>query len=88
MRYTVQLSRVAIHVLDRLDRVTERRLRERLHQLAEAPEDPRLSKLLVDSQGIRSARVGDWRILYLVDHATESLWILAIRPRGQAYRNL
>ena len=88
MRYSVRVSQAAIHVLDRLDRVMERRLRERLHQLTEAPEDRQLSKLLVDAHGIRSARVGDWRILYLVDHTKESLWILVIRPRGQAYRNL
>lgn len=62
MTYTVQLSRAAIRALDRLDRVIQQRVRERLRQLAESPEDPRLSKLLVDAEGIRSPRVGDWRI--------------------------
>lgn len=88
MRYTIQLSREAIRTLDRVDRVTEQRLRNRLHQLTDAPEEARVSKMLVGAHGLRSTRVGDWRILYLVDHARASVIVVAIRPRGSAYRGI
>lgn len=88
MSYTLQLSRQAIRVLDRVDRPTERRLRDRLHVLAKTPEDPRFSKRLVDAGDIRSARVGDWRILFVVDAVRAGVLVLAIRPRGQVYRKL
>lgn len=88
MRYTIQLARGAIRTLDRVDRVTEHRLRQRLHQLTDAPEDPRLSKMLVGAQGLQSTRVGDWRILYLVDSTRAFVIVIAIRPRGSAYRDV
>ena len=59
------LAREVIRVLDGMDRSTERRLSDWLHVLAKTPEDPRFSKRLVDAGDIRSARVGDWRILFL-----------------------
>jgi mRNA interferase RelE/StbE len=31
-------------------------------------------------------RVGDWRIRFRYEHPTQTLEVLHIRPRGQAYR--
>lgn len=30
--------------------------------------------------------VGDWRILYTVDEEAQAVYVVAVRPRGQAYR--
>lgn len=67
MNYRVNVSREAEKVLDRLDRLTERRLRARLAQLADNPFDPRLSAPLTERHGVRKSRVGGWRILYTVE---------------------
>lgn len=88
MALRVELSREAEKALDRLDRVLERRIRRRLRELAEAPFDPRLSKLLTGVGDLRSSRVGDWRILFTVNETDQAVQVLAIRPRGQAYRDL
>jgi mRNA interferase RelE/StbE len=85
--YSVDLSREAEKLLDRLDRPTERRLGLRISQLAENPFDPRLSSALVDRVHIRKSRVGGWRILFTVDRDAKVIYVLTIDTRGQVYRN-
>ena len=88
MSYGVRLSREAVKTLDRMDSKLEKRIRSRLHELSDDPLDPRLSKLLTDMEGLRSSRVGGWRILYTIDNSANAVIVLAVRPRGQAYRHL
>lgn len=88
MSYQVDLSAEAEKVLDRVGRDTEKRLRKRLHELAADPFDPRISKLLTQAGGKRSARVGDWRIVYAVNRELKRVQVVTIRPRGQVYRQL
>ncbi|MDI3299035.1 MAG: type II toxin-antitoxin system RelE/ParE family toxin [Bacillota bacterium] len=88
MSLRIELTYEAEKDLDRLDRTTERRIRRRLRELADAPFDLRLSKPLVGLEGLRSSRVGDWRILFTVNEAERILEVLAVRPRGEAYRRL
>ena len=88
MSYEVRLSREAVKTLDRMDSKLEKRIRSRLHELSDDPLDPRLSKLLTDMEGLRSSRVGGWRILYTIDNSANAVIVLAVRPRGQAYRHL
>jgi len=84
------LSREAVKTLDRMDSKTEKRIRSRLHKLSDDPLDPRLSKPLTDTdmEGLRSSRVSGWRILYTIDNSANAVIVIAVRPRGQAYRNL
>ena len=86
MSYRIELFREAEKTLATLDRVTERRVREKLRELAQAPLDPRLSKQMETAKDRRYARVGDWRIIYRVNEAAKTLDIMAIRPRSRAYR--
>jgi len=88
VNFEVRLSREAVKTLDRMDSKTEKRIRSRLHELSDNPLDPRLSKSLTDMEGLRSARVGGWRILYTIDNSANAVIVIAVRPRGQAYRNL
>jgi len=86
MIFTVKLSREAVKVLDCLDRCLESRIREGLHNLENEPSNQ--GKMLKGMEGLRSLRVGDWRILFTLDDDIQVVYVLAIRPRGQAYRNL
>ena len=88
MTYEIRLYREAIKALDRMDRKTEERIRRRLRELADNPTASRLSKPLKGMEGLRSSRVGEWRILYVVDELNMAVAVLAVRPRGQAYRRL
>jgi mRNA-degrading endonuclease RelE of RelBE toxin-antitoxin system len=64
VKYIVELTSEAERDLNRLDRTSERRIRERVKELAPDLYSPRLSKPLKMFPGIRTARVGDWRVLY------------------------
>jgi len=86
--YEIRLYREAIKALDRMDRKTEERIRRRLRELADNPTASRLSKPLKGMEGLRSSRVGEWRILYVVDELNMAVAVLAVRPRGQVYRRL
>jgi mRNA interferase RelE/StbE len=37
-------------------------------------------------RGLRSLRVGSYRVIYLLDHAGSTVRVLAIRHRSAAYR--
>ena len=86
MKYDLFLSREAVKTLDRLDHLTERRISRRLDRLQTDPG--RQGKQLKGLEGLRVIRVGDWRLLYTVEENPASIYIVAIKPRGQAHRNL
>lgn len=73
---------------DRLDQATFQRIERRLDELEANPYDPRISKPLKGLEGMRSSRVGDWRVLYTVEDTVKTIYIVAIRPRGEAYRRI
>jgi mRNA interferase RelE/StbE len=83
----VSVTHEAEKLLDRLDSPTERRIHNRLVQLAEDPFDPRLSAPLVERVGARKSRVGGWRVLFTVDRDARVIYVLTIDTRGQVYKH-
>ena len=88
MSYQTQYSRKAAKRLEGLDRLTRQRMERRFDELEENPYDPRISKVLSGLEGMRSSRVGDWRVLYNIQETAKTIEIVAIRPRCEAYRRL
>ena len=87
MNFRVSVVHEAEKILDRLDRLTEQRVRARFVQLAVDPFDSRLSAPLADRPGIRKSRVGGWRVLFTVDREAKVLYILTVDTRGQVYKH-
>lgn len=85
MSFEVILARSAERYLERLPRDAQRRVVERLAQLATEPYGSH-SKPLQGRAGERSSRVGGWRIIFTVDRDRELVEISDIGPRGQIYR--
>lgn len=86
MSFQVTFTKEAIQDLDRLDRHIEKRIQGRIDELAQEPYSPRLSKLLKTGVGERTSRVGHWRIIYEVLGESQVVKVLAVRPRGKAYK--
>jgi mRNA interferase RelE/StbE len=86
LSYRLELAHPAKKTLERMDNRTEARIWQRLHELVQSPFDK--SKALKGVEGVRSSRVGDWRILYAINEGERLIYVLAVRPRGQAYRRL
>lgn len=79
-----QISKTAFKYIQSLDKPTQARIKEKILELCRFPFDIRLSKPLVASDK-RSARVGAYRILFVV--IEDTLLVADVGPRGQVYRS-
>ena len=86
MIFRVELARHAEKAFDRLDRTTEKHLRDRLKELSLKPYDLRLSNEVIMKEGKRYTKVGDWRIIFRVEAADIVIFVTAIQHRSKAYR--
>lgn len=84
MRYRVVLVRSAERELRHLPRAAGGRVAAALQRLTEAPR-PRGARRLSQGPGWR-VRVGDYRILYMVDEDARLITVYAIGHRRDVYR--
>jgi len=88
VNYRPVLAKAAANTLRRLDRDLQRRIVARLERLCIDPLTPPASDWVEGTEDLRKSRVGGWRILFRLAEAERELRVVAIRPRGQAYREL
>jgi mRNA interferase RelE/StbE len=81
----IELSNTAAKYSSSLDRSTQSRIVSKLDAIASDPRNPRFSKPLTGADQ-RTARVGDYRIIFSID--PEVLYVADIGPRGRIYRRL
>lgn len=86
MSYALRIDKQAAKTLKSLDQPTSRRLLARLQTLSTNPYDQRLATALEMQPSVRKSRVGNWRIFFEVEEAAHITAIVAIKPRGRAYR--
>ena len=84
MPYTVKLKRSAEKELDNLPTRIHNKVINLLLSLKENPF-PRNSKKLRGHEGYR-IRVGDYRILYLIDESDKNIEIISVAHRKEVYR--
>lgn len=86
MSYRLEYSASAKKYLKALSADRRRQLVRKIEKLAEDPDDPSLDvKKLVEREGFR-IRVGPYRILFERFDDRLVILVVAVRPRGQAYR--
>lgn len=86
MSYRLEYSSSAKKYLQALPADRRRQLVGKIEKLAENPDDPSLDvKKLVGREGLRM-RVGPDRILFERYDDRLVILVVAVRPRGQAYR--
>ena len=84
--WTVQVAPSAVRSLDRLPpRVAGAVVEFVTRTLPENPE--RMSKpLRYELEGLRSARRGDYRVVFELDHSSRVMLVIRIAHRADAYR--
>jgi mRNA-degrading endonuclease RelE of RelBE toxin-antitoxin system len=95
VRARIVFSREAKKHYEKLDVDLKNRIKKELENIASAPFSRAYSKPLVGHKGIRSARVGDWRIIFEISdlklddgEKIQLINVEAIRHRREVYRNL
>lgn len=86
MSYGLELSHQAKKTLKLLDKATLKRIDQRFKELSLSPGDFHFSKPLEMGEGERTTRVGNWRIIYLINEVENTIHIFSIEPRSKAYR--
>lgn len=88
MKCRLILAKAAANMLRRMDRDLQRRMLAQFDRLCDSPLSPPLSDWVEGRHDLRKSRVGSWRILFRVENDSREVRVVAIRPRGQAYRDL
>ena len=86
MMHSVAWLKNAMQVMARLPRNLAARVVEKIEEVAADPygDNPNVKKLK-GREGYRP-RVGDWRIIYDLDHGRRRVTVLVVGSRGQVYR--
>ncbi|MCB0338728.1 MAG: type II toxin-antitoxin system RelE/ParE family toxin [Bdellovibrionales bacterium] len=83
--YKVTLKKSVEKDLRRIDRVQVPKIVSAIQALSENPF-PANSRKLVGSTKTYRVRLGDYRVLYIVDEAVREIEVQAVRHRKDAYR--
>ena len=87
MAYEVVYEKAALRMLRKLQPKWQQRIRSKLQQVAENPYDSHNEVTKLQGKEGYRLRVGDWRVLYILEDEKLKLIALDIKPRGQAYKH-
>ena len=84
IRIEIRIMKRADSDLDRITHPNRDRIATAIEALREAPLNGKL--LQGKHQGLRTLRVGNYRVLYTYDAAASEVIVAAVRHRSRAYR--
>ena len=84
-RYQIELTRAARRALDPLPTKVQKQIDRQILALAKNPYPPG-SKKLKSVEGLHRIRVGDYRILYIIEVHRLVVVIVTIAHRREVYR--
>ena len=84
--YRILFAKQADKALRKMPRNTAQSVREKLDQLAEDPFARNLNVTRLQGRPGYRLRVGDWRVIYEIEHDQLIILVLRIAPRGGVYR--
>lgn len=90
MAYRLESTPTFDRAFKRLDPPTARQITDKLQWLSGHPEllHRPMRYLPADLQGLQKYRVGDWRVLFWVDHARAVLVLYTVEHRSKIYKRL
>lgn len=88
MAYAVAVAESAQRRLDRIPDPIHSNIERRIIALSEQPRPPKAIPLRNDPHRRWRLRVGDWRVLYVIDDRERTILVTDILPRGEAYRDI
>ncbi len=88
MAYQLRATPTFDKAFKRLDAPTARQVVKKLQWLSAHPEAMRhtIQYLPKELQGLQKYRIGDWRVLFWADHATQLITLYTVEHRSQVYK--
>ncbi|MBC8205502.1 type II toxin-antitoxin system RelE/ParE family toxin [bacterium] len=86
MKYKIQINSRTKKEIAYLDKKLLQRISNRIDELGENPLPRGTKKLRGDCEDCYRIRIGQYRLLYRIDHANKLLYIDKISHRKEAYR--
>ena len=83
--YKITFSKQADKTLRKIPRNLALKIAKKIKELANHPEKMSNIKKLTNHPGYRM-RVGDWRVVYLVNDSEKNIHIIKIKTRGGVYK--
>lgn len=83
--YTLLITPDAIKTLKRMPANTARLIRSKIDRVAQDPMAPNNNVRALQGRDGYRLRVGDWRVIYELNHDRRTLTVLRIGPRGGVY---
>ena len=86
MSYRVELRPSALRDLKKLPPGVRERISERIDALGDNPRGPGTKSLKGNLKGLWRLRVGDYRVMFVVDDRKRTVDVLRVGARGSLYR--
>ena len=83
MSYEIQIERKALKFINRQPQEQKRRILSAIYRLPDEGD----RKRLVEEDGLFRLRVGDYRVIYTVDHGRLIVRVVRAGPRGEIYKH-
>lgn len=88
MNYTVQIKQSALRSLARLSKPDRKRVDQLILKLGQNERPPGAISLTGAGKGLWRVRAGDWRVVYQMDDARQTVLVVLIAHRREVYRGL
>ena len=86
--YAIVLSHDARKSLNRVDKKFRSRILEKINLLCSNVESLDIKKLKATSIPLYRLRVGDFRVIYSINHGEIEIYVLSFDHRRDAYKNI
>jgi len=83
MRYKLVITHNFDRGMRRLNHVTREKARAALKTIQEKPYENK--ELIGRLKGLRSARIGDYRIIYAINEMNKTVVLISVGPRERIY---
>jgi mRNA interferase RelE/StbE len=87
VKYEVEWTTRALRELRKLDKPAARRVLLAVTRLADDPRPPGARRLVGEPSGTVRLRVGDYRVVYLVDEGRILVTVVRVGHRREVYRS-
>ena len=90
MNWKIEVKPTAEKYYRKLNKPTKKRIKEALRKLEESNNPlfhENVRALTGELKGDYRLRVGDWRIVFTLDRERKVIYVYAILPRGEAYKD-